>query len=276
MVALPPPRALASLGLGLVGIALTGVVDWATGYEVRVFPLYFLPVALASRSVLRRGVVALSLASAFTWAFANQQAGAQYSAWFIWPINLVVQFVTVAAVGLLMLELRTRLVDERKVSRTDSLTKLLNSRGFFERAEFLLAVAKRGKTPLTFAYLDLDNFKQINDQFGHQHGDRALIETADAIRRTMRTSDVYARLGGDEFVIVLNDATVESARVALERVKDQVAAVMQQNGWPATVSVGAAAFGEAPASVEVGLKAADALMYGAKEQGKNRVHLQPA
>jgi diguanylate cyclase (GGDEF)-like protein len=259
---------------GTAGVIVIGVADYLTGYEVRIFPLYFLPVAFVAWDLSRASTLALAAMSAATWACSNWLAGKVYASSLTWPINVASQLAAFAVVGLLVTELRQRLRSEQDLSRCDSLTSLPNSRAFFERGELLLAIARRSGRPLTLAYLDLDNFKAINDERGHREGDRALNEAAEALRSHFRSSDLVARMGGDEFAALLIDTGVDGARTSLGRVHELVDAAMQRNGWPATVSVGAVCYVRAPLTLEGAIHEADTAMYRAKRSGKNRVHIE--
>lgn len=250
-----------------------GVVDYVTGYEVRVFPLYFLSIAFVAWDLSAGWTMVMAATSAAIWAGSNWLAGKAYVSPFTWPINIASQLMAFAVVGLLVVELRRRLRLEQDLSRYDSLTSLPNSRAFFERGELLLAIARRSARPLTLAYLDLDNFKAVNDEHGHQEGDRALSETADALRSHFRSSDLVARLGGDEFVALLIDTSANGARTSLGRVHDLVDAAMRRNGWPVTISVGAVCYERAPATLEEAIHEADSVMYLAKRSGKNCVRV---
>ncbi len=175
---------------------------------------------------------------------------------------------------MLVSELQKRLASERALSRVDALTALPNSRAFRERAEWLLAMARRTRHPITLAYLDLDNFKQVNDERGHQEGDRALKETAEVLKRQLRDVDLVARMGGDEFAVLLPETSCETARIALERVCAELRVVMQRNHWPVTASVGGVSYVRPPDTLDEAVRDADALMYQAKDHGKDRVVLK--
>jgi diguanylate cyclase (GGDEF)-like protein len=170
---------------------------------------------------------------------ANLTSGAIYSAQYVWFFNWLSQLSAFSLVGVLMSELHRRLQTERSLSRQDTVTVLANTRGFYEQASLLLTVAKRTSVPVTLAYLDLDNFKAVNDRHGHEAGDRALSEAATVLRRHARASDVVARLGGDEFAILLLDAGPEAARTMLERIRSLLSEAMKNRAWPITVSIGA-------------------------------------
>ncbi|HTP22037.1 MAG TPA: GGDEF domain-containing protein [Solirubrobacteraceae bacterium] len=102
----------------------------------------------------------------------------------------------------------------------DDLTGLLNRRGWRYNAPRELSRAARSGNPITLVTLDLDNFKELNDELGHDHGDRALRDTAERIRATLRAGDVVARLGGDEFVALLTNSTLTGSLTAIDRLRD--------------------------------------------------------
>ena len=258
----------------VAGVAVTGVFDYVTGYEIRIFPIYFLPVALAAWKLSRRAALAMAVLSTVAWGVANSLAGRRYGDTLVWPINLTTQFVAFATVGVLVAELQHRLRYERELGRLDALTGLANSRAFYERGEIFVALARRARRPITIAYLDLDNFKAINDDRGHHEGDRALARTAAILQTTCRTTDLIARLGGDEFALLLPDTGADAAMTALERVHVAIGAMMRAHGYPCAVSIGAVSYRRAPPTLETAVHDADALMYRAKAGGKDRVVLE--
>ena len=259
---------------GVLGVLLTGGVDYVTGYEVRLFPLYFLPIAFVAWRLSRPCTLALSALSSATWAFSNFFAGRVYASPFAWPINIVSQLVAFGMVGILVSDLRKRLLLVEDLNRKDPLTSLLNGRAFYERGDMLLAIMRRYPKPFTLAYLDLDNFKEINDVRGHLEGDRTLREAARVLQNHFRSSDLVARFGGDEFAMLLFDTGADEARLSLNRVCDLLVAAMSRNGWPVTASVGAVSYVSAPQTMNEAVNLADSLMYQAKRLGKNRVCIE--
>jgi diguanylate cyclase (GGDEF)-like protein len=153
----------------------------------------------------------------------------------------------------------------------DELTGLSNRRGFEMLGERLIAAARRLDLPVSAIYADLDNMKPINDTFGHDAGDRALIETAEVLAASMRASDLIARLGGDEFCALLIGAASSAAPTLIARVQEAVASRNAGTGeaWELSLSLGLA---EAPAGAEVDLwdlvALADAEMIAAKRTKK--------
>jgi two-component system, cell cycle response regulator len=164
---------------------------------------------------------------------------------------------------------RNRLLEQvRQLAIIDELTGLMNRRGFMMLAEHQRSLADRKGTSLTLMYLDVDGFKLINDQFGHEEGDRALRELAAILLHTFRRSDVVARLGGDEFVVLMADVNSDGLRTVLDRVRTNLAALSQDSrfSWRLVVSVGVVQYDVAhPATLEGLMAAADQAMYREKQ-----------
>jgi diguanylate cyclase (GGDEF)-like protein len=120
-------------------------------------------------------------------------------------------------------------------------------------------------------YLDLDNFKAVNDRFGHSTGDELLRTVADTIRTRLRRVDSVARLGGDEFAVLLPETGAEAARGVVEQVRGALGDAMRTHGWPVTVSIGALTCVTAPESADALIRRADDLMYAVKHGDKDGV-----
>lgn len=261
-------------GLVLGGILLIAVVDFFSGVQVRVFPLYYVPISFAAWYFGRAGAVAAASLCAFGWFGSNQLAGLQFSHPTIWVANTLVQGASFTIVGLLVASLKLAVSRERALSRTDSLCPLLNSRAFYEDSGRLLALCRRNKRPITLAYLDLDNFKAVNDARGHKAGDDLLCTIAQILLSSVRSSDVAARVGGDEFAIMLPELGPDEARRTLERLRGALSQPAPDLSCAVTVSVGAVTFMMAPDDLQAMVRMADSVMYSAKKDGKNRVHLE--
>lgn len=251
-----------------------GVVDYGTGIEYRVFPLYFLPTSLAAWFLGRAGTVGVALLGAGAWLIFNYLGGLRYSHGSVWVVNFGTQATALAVVGLLIATVRAALERETRLSRTDVLTGLLNARAFCEEAERVLALARRQHAPVTLAFLDLDGFKGVNERAGHQGGDELLCGVAEAVRSSLRVTDVAARMGGDEFVVLLPATGAAGAAVILDRLRGRVAGAIGPERASVTVSIGAVTAEECPLDVDTLLQQADRAMYAAKAAGKNQVRLE--
>jgi diguanylate cyclase (GGDEF)-like protein len=180
---------------------------------------------------------------------------------------------------------KRRMEDERKdmirelrrLSSTDFLTGLLNRRSFADIARPLIASANCHGQPVSLVMFDIDHFKLVNDQHGHEAGDRVLVEIATIARREFRASDLVSRHGGEEFVALLSPADLATALMVAERVRAAIAAVPMRmpddNLLHVTVSFGCAT-AEGGTDLHQLLRLADQALYAAKAQGRNRVMSQ--
>lgn len=161
-----------------------------------------------------------------------------------------------------------------ELSSTDPLTGLKNTRFFRERLRDEVGRARRYCAPLSLLFIDLDRLKQINDRFGHQAGDAALVAVAEAIRKGARETDVSARWGGDEFALLAPNTSAEAAAALAERVRSTIAAAARPDRL-LTVSIGVASLDSSRPSIDELMKAADAALYDAKRLGRDRVAVAP-
>jgi diguanylate cyclase (GGDEF)-like protein len=274
---LPPPGpAGRTLGLAAAILAAAGLVDWATGIELNVFPLYFAPVALVSWRLGRGPGLATAGASAAVWLGADLLGGHAGEGTGIAVVNALIEALAFAVVAWLVSRIRTALHRERTLARRDPLTRLDNALAFGDRAELEVARARRTGASVVLAYLDLDGMKRVNDARGHPAGDDVLRTVAGEIRRRCRQTDTAARLAGDEFALLLPDTDARGAEILLEELRVAIGAAMKVRGHDVTASVGAIAFPAAPVSVEAMVAAADEAMYEAKRGGRDRVVVKVA
>jgi len=223
-----------------------------------------------------RSAVLLAGFSALAWILSNYYAGLRFSHTSMWLVNISAQFVSFLLVGGLIVRLRTANAQEKMLAHSDNLTKLMNARAFYERLEYELARAQRYGNPLTIGYLDLDNFKTVNDHLGHRVGDNVLCRVADLLRSLMRSSDTLARLGGDEFAIILTETDREQSRTVFAKILAVLKEKMKEKEIPITASIGVVSYPENTLSAEDLISCADSIMYRAKEAGKNRVEFKGA
>jgi len=167
----------------------------------------------------------------------------------------------------------------RRLSTRDYLTNLYNAREFYRLLDAELGRAKRYEEPLALLLLDADHFKQINDSYGHQSGDKALRELAKVLRAQVREVDVPARVGGEEFAVILPKTGGEAALGMAERIRREVAAnqivLDEEHGSPVsmTVSIGLATYPHSANDAQGLFRIADVALYHAKQSGRNRVSI---
>lgn len=161
----------------------------------------------------------------------------------------------------------------RSLALVDELSGLYNRRGFFTVARQHVKFARRTKQGFWLLFIDVDRLKQINDVFGHQEGDAALVATAEILKKTFRESDVLGRLGGDEFVVLAIHASEDSAASMMARLEENLAERNRQRagGYELALSVGIARFEpESSASIEELLAKADEALYEHKRTKRKR------
>ena len=174
---------------------------------------------------------------------------------------------------------RMKLLEEsnqklEEMAHYDALTKLPNRVLFFDRLDQSIRKAKRNKTKLAILFFDIDNFKEINDSFGHMFGDKILVAFSERLQGTMRHSDSLGRFGGDEFIAIIEDIREMSAIVRVAQAIDQVflePIQIEEKDFYLTVSIGVAVYPDDGLDSETLIKNADVAMYAAKNNGRNRV-----
>ncbi len=181
-------------------------------------------------------------------------------------------YVVGTAFIVLVLSKERAVRQHKHAASTDELTGLPNRRGFLAAAREMMAGQEKSKQPVSVLLFDLDHFKSINDRFGHAVGDEAIKLFAATVSSTMRASDIMARFGGEEFVAMVPGPLIDAA-VAAERVRTAFQAAAVEFGGhriAATVSVGVAS-AAATAHIETLIAHADAALYRAKSNGRNRL-----
>ena len=274
IASLPPIFVIVS-GIGLV--ALVGWLDYRTGPDLSLAVFYVIPVALIGWYADKRRAIVISCISAGIWFGVNlrvQPAAAPSTMIFVW--NALTRLGFFLIITQILCALRRALEQEHLLARTDTLTSALNSRAFHELAERERQRALRYQHPLTMLYIDADNFKTINDQWGHQAGDEVLRRIAETMKNYLRITDIIARLGGDEFAVLLPETPPDAAQIAAHKLRTRLVEELQRAGWPITFSLGVLTFMTPPPSVDAMIAEADTLMYAVKHSGKNAMKYEIA
>jgi diguanylate cyclase (GGDEF)-like protein len=259
------------LGLGIVSSIMIGYADFLAGVEVSTSIFYLIPVAIVSWCAGRREGFFIALSSSIAWYVADWYSGHTVSHPLIYYWNLVVMFGFFFIVSFTLSGLKGVLENEKNRARVDSLTGMANARYFRELAGKEIKRCQRYKHPLTMIYIDCDGFKSVNDLLGHQTGDQLLRFLALALRNNTRATDIVARLGGDEFAILMPETGEPIIPDGLKRLHDLFTRALLEDGWPVTLSMGAAIYLQPPESADEMIQNADQLMFKAKNNGKNRV-----
>ncbi|KAB0672302.1 sensor domain-containing diguanylate cyclase [Oryzomonas sagensis] len=225
--------------VNIVLLVMLGWLDYITGdYSLIIF--YLIPVSLAAWHA-GRAVGACFCLLAFITRLVADGAGTSfsfsYSPLHYW--NVFVEFVFLLIMSFLVAALKRHLYAERSLASSDPLTGLLNRHAFFESAAHELHRSRQSRQPISIACIDLNNFKEINNRFGHKTGDGLLVEVADTIRATTRSSDLHARFGSDEFVVLMPDTDSTAALPLLETLHHHLRQAMAHKDWPVGFTIGA-------------------------------------
>ena len=189
-------------------------------------------------------------------------------------LHLLVSIGAYASVAIQRSQLYHKTQELKKISITDELTGLLNRRYFQERISEEMERSRRHHLPLSLIMMDMDNFKSINDTYGHIVGDEVLKVAARCLRNYIRTIDVAARYGGEEFTVILPQTVKEDAKAIADRICHEMSKLdfpFEHADIPFTASIGLATLPEDADSIEELIRNADLALYQAKTEGKNRV-----
>ncbi|MGB8510211.1 MAG: GGDEF domain-containing protein [Pyrinomonadaceae bacterium] len=252
-------------------VLLLGIVNYLSGPDVSFLIFYSAPIILSAWYVGRGAGFLMCLMSGLSWIVVAILTYKHYAHPLIpyWNVAVLLGFILI--LSYIVSAFKKSLETERELARTDYLTGTVNGRHFAELAEAEVTRARRNGLPFTVAYMDVDDFKLVNDRFGHSVGDKLLRTVAEAIKESVRAIDVVARLGGDEFAILLPETNGLAAEVAIRRVRRELLSIARLNNWPVTFSIGVATWDTPPHSVDEMLRAADELLYAAKRGGKNAI-----
>ncbi len=252
---------------GFILIGIIGFIDYLTGHEFALSVFYVFPIFMVTWFTNQRLGLAASVASAMVWLAADVSTGQTYSLPFIPLWNSFIRFAFFIIITILLSSLKRSL----ELAHTDHLTSAINSRYFYELVEMEINRFQRNRHPFTVAYIDIDNFKAVNDQFGHIMGDQVLITLVSSVSKVIRKSDFIARLGGDEFAVLFPETDQEAARTIFTKIQNSFVEAAQQKNWSITFSIGVLVCKVAPPTTEELIRKADELMYLAKSDGKNTI-----
>ncbi len=256
---------------GLLLLVLIGIVDYLTGYEISTFIFFAIPIALVSWYGGNKCGYTSALLSILIWAYVDKINGHLYTAAFIFYWNGAVRLAFFLLVAYWMSLLNFQLIKLNQLASVDALTGCLNKFAFHQKCDNLLLLSQRFKQPISLGFIDLDNFKQVNDTKGHSTGDFVLGTIANTMMKSVRHTDIVARLGGDEFAILLPNTDIDSAKTVFENLRSQLANEVRQHQWPIGFSIGVVTFHTPSLNTDRAIGIADALMYRVKKNGKNSI-----
>jgi diguanylate cyclase (GGDEF)-like protein len=257
--------------LGFALLAVFGIADYWTRWELSFSLFYLIPIMLVTWYGARITGIVVSVLSGGVWFFSDITTAPAYSHLLDPYWNAFVRIGICLLVNFIFHSLRESMQRERELSRVDPLTGAKNGRALYEIAGAEIERSRRTGRPIAVAFLDIDNFKEINDSSGHARGDALLRVVAEGLKTHLRISDVVARLGGDEFALLLPETDGPDSLAVVDRMSRRLTDALRKDGWSVTFSIGIAAFGTPPRSVDDMIQRADSLMYQAKNNGKDKI-----
>ena len=255
--------------------ALAGI-DLVTGDEISFSIFYLAPILYVTWCAGFRWGAAAAVVAAATWGVIDFASGARYSSSFIPVWNSVVRlgfFLTSAYILRALQHANERM---EALAHTDSLTGVANARSFYAALEREIERQRRYGSAFTVTYIDLDNFKAVNDTCGHSTGDELLRAVSAEVSRSSRAADTVARLGGDEFAVLMPETGQDVAMATAARIHSGVVRLMQASAHDvpgAGATAGVVVFESPPESGDAAVNVADGLMYNGKALGRGVVQL---
>lgn len=257
---------IVSLSLFLV----TAVADLATGYELNLVSFYIIPVLMLTWVVGAWWGALLAIASAGVMlGLGMGLTGRAPAPLGVVLFNIAGILTTYLVLVLVTNALRRSFAREKALARADALTGAANRTVFYDRLWLETVRLDRHGRPFCLIYLDCDNFKAVNDQWGHHRGDEVLRLLAQTGQAALRREDLLARLGGDEFAVLLPETGAQAGWLVAEKLRGALDRAMAAAGWPVTFSLGLVLVTAPGQTVDQVIEAADRVMYQVKKSGKN-------
>jgi diguanylate cyclase (GGDEF)-like protein len=259
--------------LGISLFAVVSAVKYISGPDVVFSAIYLVPIVFITWCLSVAAGLVMAAASALVLLFTNLSEAHKYRHVVVPYWNAAMDVGVFLIVIFILSEAKHLYQRERELSREDFVTGLPNSRAFTEALTAEVTRVRRYRHQITIVYIDLDNFKQVNDRYGHHAGDLLLSAVARALRSSVREVDVVARLGGDEFALLLPETDAEAARLVLDKIERALcrSVTTPEHGHTVGFSAGAVTFEKPLDSVELMIQYADQVMYSVKLNGKGRV-----
>lgn len=255
-------------------LAILFSLDVSTSWEISFTLYYLLLVLLVSLKLgIRYGYLfcVLTVISGMIVDIIIKYPFSHHSYFYIRHINRLIIYLIICTITT---KWKMACEYERHKSNYDYLTEIFNRRGFYTALDIERKRAHREDSKLAIVYIDCDNFKEINDQFGHKRGDELLIEIATSLKKYIRAIDTVARIGGDEFVLIFVNTDLTTISETVNRLHIKLTEDIRKLGYNVTFSCGLGVFEHLPDNNDDIIFLVDNLMYESKKTGKNKVSVQ--
>ena len=260
--------------LSAFAIAFFCVSIYLVNTNVDLRPLLVMPVLLASWYGGRKTGATIAIFTAIALLATNYSLNFYIKNNISVAYDLLVGLFVYLFISVIVTNFKKVHGVEKDAADTDTLTGANNSRKFYSELGDEIIRSRRYQHIFSLAYMDIDNFKNINDTFGHPIGDELLIQVAKCLLQSLRATDVVARLGGDEFVFLLPETEQVEAKSALLKAEKALKDTMEKYNWDVSFSIGVITFETLPDDVGQAIKLADDLMYKVKRHNKNDIVYQ--
>ncbi len=260
-----------TITFAVISIFIIESLDYFSGPDIELSIFLLVPILAVALSVGKKSASMVMYAAVAAWVLAEEASRGWQFPWGIMLWNAVIRLGFFLLIVNLVYDLKRRIEKEKEFARSDFLTGIANSRNFSDLLTIELKRLARDSRPFTLAYIDVDNFKSVNDAFGHKAGDALLRLIADTLKRSLREIDAVGRLGGDEFALLLPLTGQEQARFVIERANNALLESVEKERYDVTFSIGSVTFDSAAASADEAISSADKTMYEAKKNGKNAI-----
>jgi diguanylate cyclase (GGDEF)-like protein len=260
--------------LSFVLIFVLGAVQFILGKTINIAPFYVFPLLFSSWYGSRTTGMLSAVMSVLVYVIievAFSRVSPTLNALLLFTAPYLAAYLLLA---ILIINFRNVHRTEVVAADTDNLTGMYNARSFYAELANELLRSKRYDHAFSLAYLDVDNFKSINDSLGHTAGDKLLKEVANCLVSSLRATDVIARLGGDEYACLLPETNQEEAKLAFLKTADLLKRRMAKNKWDVSFSIGVVTFENLPEDIKEAIDIADKVMYSVKKDNKDNIAYQ--
>jgi diguanylate cyclase (GGDEF)-like protein len=257
---------------GCIGIIVLWTLDYyVAGQDITFTLLYLIPVGITAWFGGLAGGIITSILSTLTWFFVYFNQGEFPDITPLLIINFFLKLIFYIVFSFMLYRLKQNLIREKKISATDDLTNAINRRAFNAILKSEIFRASRYNHPISLIYFDVDNFKSINDNYGHITGDKVLKKISETAKSNLRNTDFFARMGGDEFAVLLPETAYQDAEKAAAALFEALNSMSQKQKFTCSFSMGMVTYHNMPQDPGVIISKADNLMYYSKKHGKNRI-----